>query len=158
MQASWGCGAETGNIVALLGDNAGMLRGFPAWLLNNNRVQSNLSALIFLSDRERHQMFRLVSCSALMPYASAVFLALLLAAPVSAECFADYKAKRDAPLRLHYGVARIADQPCDRKSAERELRARLGSEHWQLLNIISTFGPEGLEERKASAGPYFLRY
>ena len=103
-------------------------------------------------------MLRLIFRTALMPFALAAFLALLLADPVSAECFADYKAKRDAPLRLHYGVARIADQPCDRKSAERELRERLGSERWQLLNIISTFGPEGLEERKASAGPYFLRY
>ena len=27
-----------------------------------------------------------------------------------------------------------------------------------LLNVISTFGPEGLDERKASAGEHFLRY
>jgi len=26
------------------------------------------------------------------------------------------------------------------------------------LNVISTFGPEGLNERKSSAGDYFLRF
>ena len=27
-----------------------------------------------------------------------------------------------------------------------------------LLNVLSVFGPEGLGERKASAGDYFLRF
>jgi hypothetical protein len=27
-----------------------------------------------------------------------------------------------------------------------------------LLNVLSVFGPEGLEERKASAADYFLRF
>ena len=33
----------------------------------------------------------------------------LLSAPVSAACYADYKAKRDDPLRLHYGTIEIAE-------------------------------------------------
>ena len=35
---------------------------------------------------------------------------------------------------------------------------RLAADGWTLLNVLSTFGPEGLEERKDSAGAYFLRY
>ncbi len=34
-------------------------------------------------------------------------LALVLAGPAAAECYADYKAKRDEPLQLHYGVAQV---------------------------------------------------
>lgn len=85
-------------------------------------------------------------------------LALLagLAVPAQAECYADYKAKQDDPLRLHYGVAQVS--ACDRGGAESELTPRLASDGWKLLNVLSTFGPEGLEERKDSAGAYFLRY
>lgn len=82
----------------------------------------------------------------------------LLAGAAQAECYADYKAKQDDPLRLHYGVAEIADQNCDMGGAERALARRLSQNGWTLLNILSIFGPEGLEERKASAGEYFLRF
>ena len=93
----------------------------------------------------------------------ALFLALLAfvflaSSPVLAECFADYKAKQDGPLRFHYGVAQISDRSCDRKGAARELAPRLADAGWTLLKIVSTFGPEGLDERKASAGDNFLRY
>lgn len=90
-----------------------------------------------------------------------IILALLagLALPASAECFADYKAKQDDPLRLHYGVAQIADAACGNTgAAQGELAPRLASDGWTLLNVLSTFGPEGLPERKASAGDYYLRY
>ena len=36
-------------------------------------------------------------------------LTLALAGPAQAACFADYTAKQDAPLRLHYGVAQISN-------------------------------------------------
>lgn len=85
-------------------------------------------------------------------------LLLGLAGMAEAECYADYKAKKDDPLQLHYGVAQVADANCDRGAAEGELAPRLAADGWTLLNVLSTFGPEGLEERKASAGEYFLRY
>lgn len=85
-------------------------------------------------------------------------LALLAAAPARADCYADYKAKQDNPLRLHYGVARLPDTACTPQAASRQLAPRLAREGWTLLNILSIFGPEGLEQRKDSAGPYFLRY
>lgn len=88
-----------------------------------------------------------------------LILAMGVALPASAECYADYKAKQDDPLRLHYGVAQVSDAACgDAGAAENELAPRLAADGWTLLNVLSTFGPEGLDERKASAGAYFLRY
>ena len=86
----------------------------------------------------------------------AVALLVGFALPAAAECYADYKAKQDNPLRLHYGVAEVST--CDTAAAEAELTPRLAADGWTLLNVLSTFGPEGLEERKDSAGAYFLRY
>jgi hypothetical protein len=81
---------------------------------------------------------------------------LALGTAADAQCYADYKAKRDKPLRLHYGVAQVS--ACNKKAARAELAPRLAQQNWKLLNVISTFGPEGLKERKSSAGEYFLRF
>lgn len=86
----------------------------------------------------------------------AVALVAGFALPATAECYADYKAKQDDPLRLHYGVAQVS--ACDAGGAEAELAPRLAADGWTLLTVLSTFGPEGLDERKDSAGAYFLRY
>lgn len=85
-------------------------------------------------------------------------LALIAASPAGAACYADYKAKRDNPLQLHYGVAELPDAACSPQAAARALAPRLARGGWTLLNILSMFGPEGLDQRKSSAGPYFLRY
>lgn len=83
----------------------------------------------------------------------------LLALPASAECYVDYKAKQDGPLRLHYGVAQVSDSLCgDKKAARTELEPRLAASGWTLMKILGFFGPEGLEGRKDSAGDYFLRF
>lgn len=85
--------------------------------------------------------------------------ALVAATPVSAACFADYKAKRDNPLRLHYGVIELSDAACGAPArAEAEIRQRIARGNWELLNIVSIFGDEGLGERKESAGEFFLRF
>lgn len=92
--------------------------------------------------------------------AAALALALGLAAAGGAEaaCYADYKAKRQPPLQLHYGVMEIPDDACTPGAAERILRQRLRAGGWQLLQVIGVFGPEGLEARRASAGEYYLRF
>ncbi|WP_425044372.1 hypothetical protein [Primorskyibacter sp. S87] len=77
--------------------------------------------------------------------------------PAAAQCFADYKAKQDNPLKLHYGVMQLS-QGCSKPEALEEIKTRLLSAGWTLLNVISVFGPEGLEERKSDAGPYYLRF
>ncbi|MFP4273502.1 MAG: hypothetical protein ACLFRU_00615 [Paracoccaceae bacterium] len=89
----------------------------------------------------------------------AATLALAVSAPAArADCFADYKAKREnGALQLHYGVAEIAGT-CAREAAADELAPRLAAQGWSLLNVMSVFGPEGLEERKASAGAFYLRF
>lgn len=90
-----------------------------------------------------------------------ILLALIFvsASPGHAACYADYKAKRDAPLKLHYGVAELSDADCGSKSAAHDaLAPRLQKGDWTLLTILSIFGADGLEEKKASAGEYYLRY
>jgi len=82
---------------------------------------------------------------------------LALPATAQAACYADYKAKQDSPLRLHYGVAEISE-PCTPASARQQLQTRLEQAGWTLLNVVSVFDEKGLAERKDSAGPNFLRY
>lgn len=79
----------------------------------------------------------------------------------TAECYADYKAKRDDPLRLHYGVIALPDPVCNnRKAAADEIAARIAVEGWTLLSVVSIFGAEGLDnvKRRESAADYFLHY
>ncbi len=85
-------------------------------------------------------------------------LALLAATPAGASCYADYKAKQDNPLRLHYGVIELPDSACSQGAAKTQISQRISADGWQLLNILSIFQSDGLEERKDSAGQYFLRY
>ncbi|EBA17169.1 hypothetical protein RSK20926_09367 [Roseobacter sp. SK209-2-6] len=89
-----------------------------------------------------------LTCAALLALSSPVF---------AADCYADYKAKQNNPLKLHYGVLQIRGE-CSRASAQAEAQARLNAQGWTLLNIMSVFGPEGLQQRKADAGPYYLRF
>lgn len=85
-------------------------------------------------------------------------LALALAAQAAeAGCYADYKAKKDNPLQLQYGVAEITGD-CTPDAARAELEPRLAADGWQLLEVMDTFDESGLDGRRASAGDYFLRY
>ncbi len=84
-------------------------------------------------------------------------LLMLIATGAQAACFADYKAKQDNPLRLHYGVAEINGN-CTEERATNQLTRRLNADGWTLLNVLGVFDDAGLEERKESAGDYFLRY
>jgi uncharacterized membrane protein len=88
----------------------------------------------------------------------ALILTLAASSAAQAECYADYKAKQDNPLRLIYGVSQVSDANCSPGAAEAELSPRLDAAGWTLLTVLSTFGPEGLEERKANAGRDYLRY
>ncbi|MBT0957813.1 hypothetical protein IV417_10465 [Alphaproteobacteria bacterium KMM 3653] len=89
-------------------------------------------------------------------FATAALLALF-AAPAGAACYADYKAKQDNPLQLHYGVARI-NGDCTKPAATKELRSRIASQGWTLLTVLTVFDDSGLAQRKKSAGQYYLRY
>ena len=75
-----------------------------------------------------------------------------------AACYAEYKAKRDNPLKLHYGVAELNDAACNQKDATLALAPRLAADNWVLLSIIGFVDAEELDGVKANAGDYFLRY
>ena len=82
-----------------------------------------------------------------------------LAAPASAACYADYKAKRENPLKLHYGVMQVDTDTCNMSEQVRaEVARRLASQGWQLLQVGSVFDDSGLGRRKRDAGEYFLRF
>ncbi len=93
---------------------------------------------------------------------SAFLIALIaaagLAAPASAACYADYKAKRDAPLQLHYGVIELPEAACNDRDAEAEVALRIAADGWQLLAVLSIFEDDGLDSRAESAGQFNLRY
>lgn len=88
----------------------------------------------------------------------ALVATLLIAAPASAACYADYKAKRDAPLQLHYGVAQVSDGACNPSAAAAEISSRISGDGWQLLTVVSVFDEAGLDARRGSAGEFFLKY
>lgn len=86
------------------------------------------------------------------------FLIFCLSGTIAqAACYADYKAKQDNPLRLHYGVTEVRGD-CSVAGAEAQLRDSLGRDGWQLLNVLGVFDGSGLEERRDSAGEFYLRY
>lgn len=82
-----------------------------------------------------------------------------LTTPAHAACYADYKAKRDNPLQLHYGVIKIDSAPCAMSNkVQSTVAGRLKSAGWQLLQVQSVFEDGGLDKRKSDAGQYFLRF
>ncbi|WP_333827682.1 hypothetical protein [Pararhodobacter sp.] len=84
---------------------------------------------------------------------------LLLALPASAQCYADYRAQQSNPVRFHYGVAEVPASACgDAQAAASSLRPRLQQHGWILVDVLSTFGPEGLPSRRERAGQFHLRF
>jgi hypothetical protein len=79
------------------------------------------------------------------------------ASTAQAACYADYKAKQDDPLRLHYGVAEVSGD-CTVENATTQLPERIAGDDWQLLTVLGVFEDAGLDERRDSAGDYYLRY
>jgi hypothetical protein len=80
-----------------------------------------------------------------------------LASTANATCFADYKAKMDNPLRLHYGVIELPDSACSVGAAASNIAGRLTG-GWQLLEVMSVFDEAGLDSRRERAGQYYLRF
>ena len=127
----------TGNNGPPLSDNT---RSKPLRILNNARTGRIVCVM-------RHT---------LLPGLLALICSLGVHA-AGAACYADYKAKQDNPLRLHYGVMELRG-PCDPSAARSEVSGRLDRAGWTLLNVVSVFDDSGLEQRKQNAGQYFLRF
>ena len=97
----------------------------------------------------------------LRTYKSLLLAAVLVFQPVAgfAGCYADYKAKKDKPLRLHYGVVALPETNCNDKAAvTAAISNRIAKEKWTLLNVLGVFDESGLNDRRDSAGDFFLRY
>lgn len=93
------------------------------------------------------------------PILLAVLALAWLGSPLQAACYADYKASRDNPLKLHYGVIKIDSDPCVMsKQLSNAVANRLNAAGWKLLQIRSVFDDSGLGQRKQDAGQYFLRF
>ena len=130
----------SGNNATLLSNNAYLADARLHWILN-----------IPVNSAHIAHMKRVSSISAAL-------IALLVAGPATAACYADYKAKKDDPLRLHYGVAEIKDKDCSKEAAKKQLAKRLEKDGWELLSVVDVFDTDGLDQREESAGTYFLRY
>ena len=64
---------------------------------------------------------------------TAIAAATLLALPATAACYADYKAKQDNPLKLHYGVIELPDVACgSAQDAAPEVSRRIAADGWTL--------------------------
>ena len=97
--------------------------------------------------------------SAILKFAFASAALFLMATSASADCYADYKAKQGNPLRLQYGVIQLNDEYCnDPEKMRAEIARRIRVDNWVLLNVLGVFGADGLENRRKSAGEFFLRY
>lgn len=89
-------------------------------------------------------------------YSAALIIAVSTTA--NAACYADYKAKRDNPLQLHYGVIKLSDNACGGGQPSAMIAQRIASDGWKLLNVLGTFDETGLDRRRGNAGQFFLRY
>lgn len=93
----------------------------------------------------------------LKPLLGALALSLL-AAQANAACYADYRARMDNPLRLHYGVIEVPQSACSVGAASSVVASRLAAQGWTLVNVSSVFDDSGLASRRSDAGTYFLRF
>jgi hypothetical protein len=75
----------------------------------------------------------------------------MLAGAAQADCYADYKAKQDGPLRLHYGIITVSG-PCTVSNATSIAQSRLAGAGWQLLNVLSVFDETSLAGREVDEG------
>ena len=81
------------------------------------------------------------------------------AAPLSAQadCFVEYKAKRDNPLQLHYGIMQLAGD-CGADTLQTTVATRLAAQNWILLKILSTSTDTPSEDQRDNAGEFYLRF
>ncbi|MFW2541066.1 hypothetical protein ACN2XU_00390 [Primorskyibacter sp. 2E107] len=85
---------------------------------------------------------------------------LVTALPVAAhaECYVEYKAKQDSPLRLHYGILAIPGACPAENTARQTASARLASAGWVLLNVLGLSTTPPTDAMRSNAGDYYLRY
>ncbi|MFZ7093511.1 hypothetical protein [Primorskyibacter sp. 2E233] len=81
-----------------------------------------------------------------------------LPAAAQADCFVEYKAKQDSPLRLHYGILAIKGSCPLAPQAASTAQARLSAGGWVLLNVLGLSEQSPTAQMRSNAGDYYLRY
>ncbi|MDJ0630649.1 MAG: hypothetical protein QNJ44_20505 [Rhodobacter sp.] len=71
------------------------------------------------------------------PLAILILVLSLTATVANAACVAEYKAKRDNPLRLDYGTVTVPGSNCTASAVRPAVAAQLASRGWILLSILS---------------------
>ncbi|WP_323769541.1 hypothetical protein [Antarctobacter sp.] len=105
-----------------------------------------------MSQTGRHIMF-----SALSRGFAAALLLVTLALPsaAAADCYVHYKAKRNKPYGLHYGIVHVSGS-CP-SSPQRTVQSRISSGGWSILNIVKVTTARPNSSEIASAGSHYYR-
>jgi len=94
----------------------------------------------------------------LMTFALALGATLALALPASAACYAEYRASRQNPVQLAYGLAEIRGGACNAQAAAQYLQARLAQSGWTLQNVLSTVDSNSAPANAGYTGGHYLSY
>lgn len=84
-----------------------------------------------------------------------LFLALALPGAAAADCYVHYKAKRDTPYGLHYGIVRVGGACPSAPAAI--VRSRIASGGWSLLNVVKVTPSAPSSTEVANAGTHYYR-
>ncbi len=87
-----------------------------------------------------------------------ITLAIFLTQSAQAACYADYKAKQENPLKLHYGIMKFDSVKCTASIVQKKVALRLLPHGWTLLNLLTVSRKLPTTQRKENAGENFLRY
>ena len=87
-----------------------------------------------------------------------ITLAIFLTQSAQAACYADYKAKQENPLKLHYGIMKFDSVECTASIVQEKVALRLLPHGWTLLNLLTVSRELPTTQRKENAGENFLRY
>jgi len=73
------------------------------------------------------------------------------------RCFYEYKAKKDAPLRLHVGILET-NQICDVNRELSKLQSRLETGGWTLIQVVKSFEKRPSDEQLQKYGQFIFKY